>query len=234
MIVYKATNTVNGKGYIGITCQDLRDRITQHKCRAENGRTAFACALSKYGFDAFTWDVLAVCESRQELEAEEVRLIAIHRTHVDLDGYNRTVGGAGTGGLRPSEATRALLSEAARRRKISDATRKKLSENAKAQDLSKFLGCRKGVKRTKESIEKWRASMVGVKPAPRSESAKRNIREAIRKRVENGVGYKLRPTDRVDIAARRSRGETFKAIGAIYGVRPETVFYFCKRHEVST
>lgn len=230
MLVYKATNSHNGKGYIGITCQALKQRMAQHRARAGISRTAFACALKKYGFDSFTWEILEVCDNREQLEAAEVRLIAQHGTRVEVHGYNRTDGGAGTGGLRPSQETLRKMAEASRGRPVTAATREKLRANAKAQDLSKFRGCRAGAKRTPESIQRWRASMANVQLKPPTPEAIASRTDALRRRAQAGIGVKVQPTEWPQIAARRANGETYKDIAADYGVRKETIFYFCKRH----
>lgn len=55
-IIYTATNTVNGKMYIGQTKSSLNVRINQHKSDMLKLRdnTAFHKAIRKHFFEAFT------------------------------------------------------------------------------------------------------------------------------------------------------------------------------------
>lgn len=53
MIVYKATNKLNDKVYIGITTKTLRHRMSIHKKDAKVKNTYFYRAIRKYGFDNF-------------------------------------------------------------------------------------------------------------------------------------------------------------------------------------
>ena len=96
-IVYLATNVANGKRYVGYTSQGLikrRQRHITHACGDEKRATRFAAALRKYGADAFTWQVLAVFDTRHEGLSEEVRLIAGIKPE-----YNVTAGGDGRPGV---------------------------------------------------------------------------------------------------------------------------------------
>lgn len=63
MLIYSATNTINGKVYIGQTVGTLSDRKKQHKYDAYKrcaNKTSiyFYNAIRKYGWGAFEWSVL--------------------------------------------------------------------------------------------------------------------------------------------------------------------------------
>ncbi|WP_064214340.1 GIY-YIG nuclease family protein [Anoxybacillus flavithermus] len=52
-IIYKATNLINNKMYIGQTTQDLQRRITQHICEIDAGsKLVFHRAIYKNGVEA--------------------------------------------------------------------------------------------------------------------------------------------------------------------------------------
>jgi hypothetical protein len=56
MIIYKATNKINGKIYIGQTINSLKYRSNQHKRdanRLSKRNYYFTNAIVKYGFEAF-------------------------------------------------------------------------------------------------------------------------------------------------------------------------------------
>lgn len=97
--IYKITNRLNGKAYIGYA-KDIEDRFKTHKSRAfyenkEYNKTLYR-AFRKYGLDNFDFKVLLECEEG-ELKAKEIELIAKHRTYTD--GYNETCGGEGVSSI---------------------------------------------------------------------------------------------------------------------------------------
>jgi len=60
-IVYKATNTVNGKFYIGVTKKSLRQRELEHYSAAKNGSVLlFHRAIRKYGRNKFFFETIGV------------------------------------------------------------------------------------------------------------------------------------------------------------------------------
>lgn len=107
MIVYAATNKINGKRYIGATKHTISARKARHWYDA-NGRNlcrVFGAALKKYGVDGFEWAVLKGCSSKEEMFREEIRLISELRPE-----YNITTGGQGIFGVPYTEERRAKLS----------------------------------------------------------------------------------------------------------------------------
>jgi len=76
--IYKATNTLNGKSYIGQTKSSLNKRISEHTQDAKHGRDhcrRFCDALRKYGFENFKWTVICECESQEEANKQEMLYI---------------------------------------------------------------------------------------------------------------------------------------------------------------
>ena len=89
-IVYKHTNKINGKVYIGITCQTPERRWQKG---AGYAGTRFGLAIQKYGWDAFSHDILAVDLSEQEACEEERKLICEYKSNERNYGYNLSAGG---------------------------------------------------------------------------------------------------------------------------------------------
>lgn len=60
MLIYKVTNIINNKVYIGQTVKQLSQRKSEHKHRFlfEDSHNKFYNALKKYGWDNFVWEVL--------------------------------------------------------------------------------------------------------------------------------------------------------------------------------
>lgn len=90
MIIYKATNTVNGKYYIGKTKNSLVSRIKSHKIASTKKDWLFYRAINKYGFDKFKWEVIIECGNIDELNELEKKYISENK-----DGYNVAKGGDG-------------------------------------------------------------------------------------------------------------------------------------------
>lgn len=93
--VYKLTNTVNGKAYVGKSV-DIYNRWAVHKSASvhlgpEKGCRLLNNAVRKHGWEMFRKELLWV-GPKDELSAAEVRLIAQHRTLKPF-GYNITKGG---------------------------------------------------------------------------------------------------------------------------------------------
>jgi group I intron endonuclease len=60
--IYKLTNTLNGKGYVGFT-SNFQRRLRQHKKTASDGiGQAIHAAIRKYGWEAFQAEELYVSD----------------------------------------------------------------------------------------------------------------------------------------------------------------------------
>jgi len=98
MIIYKVTNTVNGKIYIGQTVQTLEKRKDGHEKAAFSDRikpSYFLWALREHGLLAFEWEILQQCNSKKELNAKEIECIQEYNSDNPDIGYNSTLGGSG-------------------------------------------------------------------------------------------------------------------------------------------
>ena len=109
--VYKITNKVNGKVYIGITNRGAGARFKQHLFEAEHGSSfRFHNALRKYGADGFDINIISFCKNAEELKEREKFFIKEYDSTNPEKGYNMTEGGDGTFGkiitLLGSESTR--------------------------------------------------------------------------------------------------------------------------------
>jgi len=90
MIIYKATNTINGKVYIGQTIQKFRTRQLQHRNDKRN-KSLITKAINKYGFNNFNWNVIDTATSLEELNEKE--MYWIEKYNSIKNGYNQTTGG---------------------------------------------------------------------------------------------------------------------------------------------
>lgn len=90
--LYKITNNISGKLYIGVTINPER-RWRQHQ-RLKTHCVALRDAMIKYGKDNFTFKVL-VCGDDSYIDDLEVKAIRHFNTQAP-NGYNLTLGGEGT------------------------------------------------------------------------------------------------------------------------------------------
>ena len=198
-IIYKITNLINGKIYIGQTVQEFKCRINQHKsCKT----SLIGQAIQKYGWDNFNPEVVEKCRSIEELNEREKYWITELNT-ITPNGYNLETGGYN--GI-PSSVTRKKKSIAAKKRlknselrtriaktltgrKDSDevranksaAQKKRYAENPEAckiqsEGLHKRFSKAKERKKQSERLKKYKAEH------PVSEETRRKLSEAQKKR----------------------------------------------------
>lgn len=136
MIIYKVTNRINGKVYIGQTKQSLHKRWSNHCCKNSHCSILHS-AIKKYGAENFTVEQIDVAASKEELDKKEIYWIS-HFDSVAPKGYNISLGGGGNRGHIPSEETLLKRSAALKGIHTGDANpakrpdvRKKMSDAAK-------------------------------------------------------------------------------------------------------
>ena len=106
MFVYKITNIVNNKAYVGITIRTLENRWIRHISAAKRGIGGpLQRAIRKYGTTSFTMELLETVTTIDELRVAEKKWIQCCNTFGG-NGYNATLGGEGTWGRIHSVATR--------------------------------------------------------------------------------------------------------------------------------
>ena len=89
MFIYKITNKLNGKIYVGQTTRNPIERFKEHK----HADSIIGKAIRKYGAENFEIDILDECETFDELNECEMFWIAELNCKVP-DGYNVTDGGS--------------------------------------------------------------------------------------------------------------------------------------------
>lgn len=124
-LVYKLTNTINGKSYIGISSRHESFRWSEHKVRARQGvrNSRLYDAIRKYGPDAFSREVIARASTEDELRELERRYIREFDTYEA--GYNSNLGGYGH--LHFPEHIKIKIGLAQKGKVNSPETRKKMS-----------------------------------------------------------------------------------------------------------
>jgi group I intron endonuclease len=102
-IIYKATNKVSGSSYIGRTTMSLNKRIRTHINAAlrKQDSTYFHNALRKHSPENFKWNIIAECNSIEELNKVEIEMIEKYNTL--KNGYNLSLGGGSSAGYKHTE-----------------------------------------------------------------------------------------------------------------------------------
>lgn len=182
--VYCHTNNINGKRYIGITCQKPEQRWRNGKGYINNDY--FYRAIQKYGWHNFSHNILYMNLSKEDAEKIEVELIAEYGTVNPDHGYNIEKGGNGTDKF--TDEVKKKISKALTGHTCSEETRRKISLSL----VGKSTG-RRGIKMTPEQIEINRLSHIGQRPWnkgrpwTREERAKCNGKAVVC--IETGVEY---------------------------------------------
>jgi group I intron endonuclease len=115
MFVYKITNTVNDRVYIGLTTGSIAKRWREHCCSANiDVDKPLYRAMRKHGIDKFSIHVIYTTDSVDDLRAAEIRFIDEFKAHTKDNGYNLTDHGfchGRTNQLRGSQTHNAKLTE---------------------------------------------------------------------------------------------------------------------------
>lgn len=87
--IYKITNKINGKSYIGQSIH-IEERWKEHIYNPSKS-SLIKLALQKYGINNFTFEVIEECDEN-ELDEKEIYWIKYYDTY--YNGYNLTLGGS--------------------------------------------------------------------------------------------------------------------------------------------
>ncbi len=93
--IYKITNTINNKVYIGQTSKTAQERFNAHikKAKAHVNRYLYD-AMNHYGIENFSVEEIEKC-SKEMLDEREIYWIAFYKSDNKEFGYNMTKGGGG-------------------------------------------------------------------------------------------------------------------------------------------
>lgn len=181
MIIYKGTNTVNGKEYIGQTTRSLKDRIAGHRHNS-NPVGDLAIDIEKYGWDAFEWSIIDTANSYEELYEKEQYWIN------ELDtlngGYNNTTGGKRNCVM--TDRAKEKQSEGKRRawELVTDEERKVFCE-IQSKDKTAYYKDPDNRKKTSTAMKDWWASLSDEERTIRS---KRRSEQAKKQHASNNFG----------------------------------------------
>lgn len=95
MIIYKITNNINKKVYIGLTTCSLEYRWSRHltEGKNKNNKKHLYKSMRKYGLENFSIEQIDSTEDFKELEKMEREYIKKYDSQNSNKGYNLTAGG---------------------------------------------------------------------------------------------------------------------------------------------
>lgn len=225
MVIYKTTNLINGKIYIG---QD-----TKNDPRYLGSGKIIKRAIKKYGYENFKKEIIEVCYNQNELDIREKYWINNLKTTDENIGYNISFGGQ-TGwmrGLKHSEETKKNYS-LNRKGKLTGYKNgmygKKHSEESKKKMGVPQIGEKNGMygkKHSEKTIKKISESLSGTKNSfygkKHSEVTKKKMSELAKQRKTNPNSKKVS----INGVVFNSASEAARILGSSTG----TISYRCRQ-----
>jgi group I intron endonuclease len=212
--VYKHTNSINGKVYIGITQQELKDRTKSGWGYTRNKH--FFAAIKKYGWNSFDSEIIEESLALSDALTKETYYINMYKTFDKSRGYNKTLGGENP--LILNEEVKAEYSERMKKinlsrkgRPLSDEHKKKISASLTGRKFpnrgkghlvsnktkEKISKANTGKKRTESAIEKNRISHTGI---IMKQETKRKISERMKNiKGKKVIGYNIETGDKTKV-----------------------------------
>jgi group I intron endonuclease len=140
MIIYRITNLVNNKLYIGKTERFLKERWKEHLISSQNPNNINHLYLSMrlYGVDKFIIEIIDTANDKNELNVKEKYWIKFYDSQNEKKGYNVLEGG--NGGKQPPEIRKLIGKKISKKNKgriVSKETRDKISKKNKGRIISK-------------------------------------------------------------------------------------------------
>jgi group I intron endonuclease len=238
VVIYKITNLLDGKVYIG---QDSKDRDAYF-----GSGLLIRRAIKKYGRENFRREVLEVCHDKPSMDAAEQRWILELQSQNPAIGYNIAFGGEGGStrhGQRNSDYQKQRVREANKARPpVSAETKEKMSLAKKGQE-----GTFKGKEHSADSKEKNRQSHLGKvasietrqklsdlrKGKPKSERIRELLRTTYsRMSVEDQKARAKRVSE--SLKGHRHSEETKRKISEAARLRAQKKKGACQNEEAST
>jgi group I intron endonuclease len=200
--IYKITNRVNGKIYIG-SAKSVSHRLSEHKWYLKNNNHEnphLQNAVNKYGLDNFDFSILEDVEQSKLLEREQYYL-DLYKSYEEETGYNIRRKAKSNLGLKHSKETIRKISENNKGKNLGkhlgkdnpffgkkhlEETKQKLRRKRSIETRKKISECRKGMHLSEETKRKMSQSLKGKKPwnkgIPQTEETKEKIKQLALKR----------------------------------------------------
>jgi group I intron endonuclease len=189
--IYRISNKINGKSYIGQTVYDSpqkRWNVHKNNYLKETHQEYLYRAMRKDGFENFEFSILCLCK-KDELSELECKYIKDYNTF-GVEGYNMTSGGEGRRDFKLSEETKKKISIAGKGRVPTEETRKKLSLAGIGRKLTEETKAK-----MKETLSKKQKpdKIIKVKLPP----SVRIIKDSTREKLRNNMIGKSKSSEHI-------------------------------------
>lgn len=170
--VYKITNIINNKVYIGQTTETIEKRFKRHCGYQLQDNTYLHRAIKKYGSDNFYIEKIDEANNQKELDEKEIYWIKYYQS--DKNGYNlkSTIGKCGGDTLSNHKNIDII------KQKISDS--KKLDKNPNSTKI-KAINIKNNFERQYDSMKECQNDLS----IPRHDIISRRCRGIIKKPYDN-------------------------------------------------
>jgi len=142
--VYKITNKLNGKVYIGKS-KDAIKRFRTHIKIAKGGKEKYPrkffpinAAIAKYGVENFSFEIIIELQTEDEAYQEEEKLIVLNKQN-NIPSYNIANGGRSNSGWAHTDETKLRMSKASKG-KIHSIEHRRAQSEAVGGDKSFMFG----------------------------------------------------------------------------------------------
>lgn len=172
--IYKISNTVNQKVYVGSAFCLVR-RYDMHKSRLARGihhSRGLQASVNKYGLENFRFELIELCDKKDVIPKEQYW---IDRYNSYKKGYNSSPTAGNRAGMKLSEREIAMIIKRNTGRPCSPETRRKIGESQKGKIISveqrkKMSKTLKGRKLSPESKAKQSASLKKYAQTPEAKA----------------------------------------------------------------
>lgn len=172
--IYKITNKINNKVYIGCTVNSLEKRYLEHlyRCFKTDYKSKLYNSIKKYGEENFSIELVEECDLSNIYEIEKKY---IEEYDSFKNGLNSTLGGEGCLGYTHSPEIR---------KKISKATKDGDSHKGKTYETLYGEKSKNEKDRRKDSVKKHWDSLTDKERIERTEKSKKSLRNKSKYPIE--------------------------------------------------
>lgn len=111
-IIYKHTNLINQKVYIGITNKVANPNKRWLSGKGYEHNSYFTASIKRYGWENFSHEIIDYAETQLEANEKEQYWINFYQSINKDKGYNLTNGGDGISGFHHSDETKNRIAQA--------------------------------------------------------------------------------------------------------------------------
>jgi hypothetical protein len=205
--LYRITNLINGKVYIGQTVQPDK-RWYQHRSDAANPVMIISRAIKKYGANAFEFEIIAGCKTWDDTNDAETLLVQQYNCQVP-NGYNVAPGGLNA---PKSEEWKQKVSQSLMGHEVTAEARDKISKSHmglivpdEVRQKIKIGNTGKEVsEETRQLLSKINMGNTNFKGRHHSEEAKQKLVKAAAGRKPSDIAHQK--------SVEKTKGNTWKTI----------------------